>query len=432
MKISSIRRNVFYSGITNFSDMMLFVLLILAGRFLGAQDFGTFSFALSLATLFLTFANFGLTGLAIRDVARDRVLASYYLGNILLWQGILSLLAFISLVITVFYLLEADRNTWLVVSLLGIAMGLRVFLLTGRAFLQALEQFDTEALFVLIQQIVLLMSGAVFLLLGYGVIGLAFAFLFTRLMGCLFLFSLLRRGIPFSLQFNLYFILNLQRQAIPLGIAFLVTMSYLHIDTLLLSYFRTHTDVGLYNAALKIYTGLFLLPSIASSILLPRLSSIYLKDKEHHLLLLIRGLFYVLLISLPISISGILFSKTIIVQIFGEEFISSIRPMQILFGIVIITFQNSLLRTVLISMNGQQALMIFNIFTLGTRIVFSALFIPYYGISGTAIATGVSELLLYFSIWIYLSQKYFGLKSLGEPGKLFKKISCVYHEFRNA
>lgn len=134
MHKGSLKRNTFYSGVTNFSDVLLFTLMILAGRYLGANDFGIFAFAQSIAILFLTFSNFGLNTLAIRDVARDRELATRYMGNILLWKGVLSLIAFLSLVLTIFYIKESTSDTRIVVSLMGIAVMIRFFTMTGRCF----------------------------------------------------------------------------------------------------------------------------------------------------------------------------------------------------------------------------------------------------------------------------------------------------------
>ena len=56
METKVLATNTFYSAVTNFSDILLFALMIMAARSLGATDFGAFSFALSLATVFLTFS----------------------------------------------------------------------------------------------------------------------------------------------------------------------------------------------------------------------------------------------------------------------------------------------------------------------------------------------------------------------------------------
>lgn len=414
MRIGSLERNAIYSGITNFSDILLFVLMILAARFLGANDFGVFTFSLSLAIIFLTCANFGLNTLAVRDVARDRELAARYVGNILCWKGGLSLISFVALVATVFYIIESPREVRIVVSILGIAVMMRFFTMTCRAFLQAFERFDIESLAVVFEQLVLLITGACLLFLGYGLIAFSFAFLFARTLGCLFTFALLKKIVHFSVRFDRRFMVNLQIEAMPIGIALLAATAYLHIDTLILSRILTYTEVGLYNSAFKIYAGLFLLPSIISTVLFPRLSGAYLKNKIEHNGLLVRGILSLFLVSLPISIGGMVFSEEIILLVFGEGFIRATTTMQILLGVTTITFQIWLLRVFLISINREKALMNFNIIALCARIAFDLLLIPKYGIVGAAMATGASELLLFCGIWTYLLTKHFQLKSTSD------------------
>lgn len=245
-------------------------------------------------------------------------------------------------------------------------------------------------------------------------IALTFAFLFARLGGFLFSIFIVKKIVGFSLQFDRRFILDLQIKAIPIGIALLVTAAYLNMSTLILSHFQTYTDVGLYNAAFKIYTGFFLLPSIVSTVLFPRLSSSFLNDKKEHNSLLIKGILLLLLVSLPISLGGMVFSQEIILLVFGEEFISSTVTMQILFGVIIFTFQIWFLRSLLISTDKQKALMCFNIFGLCVLIGCSLVLIPKYGIVGAAIAICVSEVILFCSIWIYLLIKHFNINSLSD------------------
>jgi O-antigen/teichoic acid export membrane protein len=425
----SLKGNTIYAGITNLSDMLLFVLMILAGRFLGAKDFGTFSFAQSLAIVFLTFSNFGLNTLAIRDVARDRGLADRYFGNILSWKIILSFVALLSLMLTAQYLSESNLKITLVVGLMGVAVMIRFFNLSGRSFLQAFERFDLEALVTFTEHLVLLGIGTFVILSGYGVIGLAFAFLFARCLGCILTFFLLGQDINVRPKFDLQFIFGLQMKAISIGVALLVAAAYLHADTLILSQIRSYTEVGLYNAAFKIYNGLFLLPSIISTVLFPRLSKAHVGDSQEQKSLLVRGLLSLLLISIPLSIGGIFLADKIIWIAFGQEFIGATAVMQILFAVSVLSFQIWLLRVFLLSINMQRALMIINFLGLCMRIFLDLLLIPRYGICGAAIAAGVSECLMLGLIWTHLFKKHFRLNKVSMViGKVSSLLNYGYNK----
>ena len=65
-------RSLAYAGVSAASAGLLLVLFVVAGRMLGDGEFGKFSFALALGTIFETLMDFGLHQVTIRAVARDR------------------------------------------------------------------------------------------------------------------------------------------------------------------------------------------------------------------------------------------------------------------------------------------------------------------------------------------------------------------------
>src|SRR5689334_991544 len=72
-----------YATISAGSAALLLVLLMVAGRFLSADDYGRFSFALALATIVETIMDIGLGPVTVREVARDRDAAGPIFRNVL-------------------------------------------------------------------------------------------------------------------------------------------------------------------------------------------------------------------------------------------------------------------------------------------------------------------------------------------------------------
>jgi O-antigen/teichoic acid export membrane protein len=85
--------NAVYSGIANTSSIFLLLVLVFAGRFLGAGEFGKFTFALALVTTVSLLSDFGVTTLVQRTVARNPEQAEPHFGNLTTLKIILSLLA---------------------------------------------------------------------------------------------------------------------------------------------------------------------------------------------------------------------------------------------------------------------------------------------------------------------------------------------------
>ncbi len=64
--------NAARASVAGISTLLLAALLVVAGRLLGDQEYGKFSFALALAMIFETVMDFGLKEITTQKVARDR------------------------------------------------------------------------------------------------------------------------------------------------------------------------------------------------------------------------------------------------------------------------------------------------------------------------------------------------------------------------
>src|SRR5205085_10410300 len=97
-RIALMLRNMAFASLSAASAALLLVLFVVAGRTLGGVEFGKFSFALALGTIFETLMDFGLHQVTIREVARDKSRAAsvlqHTLGIKLLWTsgGLVALL----------------------------------------------------------------------------------------------------------------------------------------------------------------------------------------------------------------------------------------------------------------------------------------------------------------------------------------------------
>jgi len=384
---ASLVRSTFYSGLTTSAGLLLFVLMILAGRSLGSHDFGVFSFALSLASIFAIITDFGLDDLVVREVARDRDLAGEYFGKIFVWKLILSVLALTALVITV-NALKSSPIIRMVTYLLGSMAIFRSFITTVRAFFRAFERFDLEARLVIIDRVLLFLCGAAFLLTGGSVLLLAVVFSAVRLISILIALSLFHRRVYRIVpRFDPHFIRAFQIQALPFGLAFLCFGLYTYIDKIVLSLARSESEVGLYNAGFQLYEGLMIIPVILAAVLYPRLSTLFLGDGKRHRNLFLRGVKYLLMIAFPLAVGGLFLADDLLALLFGAEFLPAAPALSILLCAVVLAFQNVLLHTFLNSMDRQRTMLLTTLMGFAVSVLLDVLLIPRYGIIGAAAAT---------------------------------------------
>ena len=97
----NIVKNLIFSSISTLSTFFLFILLSFLGRVLGSEQYGIFTTALSIATIFEMFTDFGLRDISIRNVSRSKDLTENYLGNLIVWKTLLCTAIYVAMLIVV-------------------------------------------------------------------------------------------------------------------------------------------------------------------------------------------------------------------------------------------------------------------------------------------------------------------------------------------
>ena len=169
-----------YATVSAGSAALLLVLLTVAGRFLGADDYGRFNFALALTTIVETVMDIGLSQVTTRTVARQKETAAQFFQHVLGLKLVWVTAGLVSCSI-VAPILRSDPAVVRICYLMGVSSAVRSYLLTTRGLLQGLDRFDLEAVVVVADRLLLLVAGASVLWAGYGLLGLAMAFVLARL-----------------------------------------------------------------------------------------------------------------------------------------------------------------------------------------------------------------------------------------------------------
>ncbi len=267
--------NMAYAGVSAASAGLLLILFVVAGRFLGEIEFGKFSFALMLGTIFETLMDFGFHQVIIREVARDRARARDLLGHTLgiklLWAG--GGLAALLVTATV---LRSEWDVRVACYVIGGSLVMRSYMLTIRGVLQGLERFGWDSFVVLADRVILVVCGSAALVAGTGLRGLTIAFVIARALALVVAGSLTRVQLGgIGMQFDRDVWRELHRSALPLGFFLVVLNLYSYIDSVMLGVMRGDAETGVYAAAYKTYEGFSYAPSIIAAVLTPRLSRLF-------------------------------------------------------------------------------------------------------------------------------------------------------------
>jgi len=383
--------NTVYATATAGSAGLLLILLLVAGRFLGVDDYGRFMYALAVTTIIETVMDIGLAHVTVRAVARDPKGASALFRNVLglkvAWVGIGLVLVLVSAP-----LLRSDPVVIRLCYLMGLSSAARSYFLTARGLLQGTNRFDLEAVIVVADRVLLLVLGTAALVLGYDVLALGVTFVVARLIMFVAV-TLLLRGLLGNATptYDRAIWRDLQAAALPLGFFMISLNLYSYVDTVILGVMRTNAETGLYGAAYRIYEGLTYPPSILASLVTPRLSYLFVHDRAKVSQLLMRAVTGAAAMGIVIGGIGVAVAVPLVNLLFGATFAAAAQPLQILSAGALFVFCTWILHAAAIATNLDRRLFMTTLVGLTCNVGLNVLFIPRWGISGAASATVIAE-----------------------------------------
>src|SRR5438067_2319007 len=385
-------RNMAFASISAASAALLLILFVVAGRTLGDVEFGKFSFALALGTIFETLMDFGLHQVTIRAVARDRTQATALLHHTLAIKLIWGAAALAALAATA----TALRPEWdvrLACYLLGGSLVLRSYMLTIRGVLQGLERFGWDSIVVAADRAILLAFGAAALAAGAGLQGLALAFVLARgtaLALAAWLTQAELGGVGFRYDRDIW--RELHTTALPLGFFLVVLHLYSYVDGVMLGVMRGNVETGYYAAAYRTYEGMSYLPSIIAAVLTPRLADLFVRDRREHRRLALGG--FGAAIGLAVLVGGLAYTLAtpLLALLFGGEFRAAAEPFRILCIGLPLVFGIWILHAITMSVNRERLLAQTAVVGLAVNVGLNLYVIPRMGADGAALATVVGEL----------------------------------------
>ena len=90
--------------------VLSFLILLLCASLLGVEAFGVFSFILAITSVCQLVADFGLTNLIVREVAKDKSKTAYIMGNVLTLAWCLSSIMFVIITLVGWGVLDSTTS----------------------------------------------------------------------------------------------------------------------------------------------------------------------------------------------------------------------------------------------------------------------------------------------------------------------------------
>ena len=396
-KPASIRWNFIMNAILSMSSMVFpLITFKYVSEILMPDGTGKVSFATSLISYFMLFAQLGIPTYGIRACAKvrdDRMELTRTAHELLTINLVMSAFAYVALFFALWLVprLQADRTLYLIVSA-------SIFLnAIGMEWLyKALEQYA----YITVRSIV------------FKAIGLIGMFLLVRekedyvIYGGITIFAASASNIFNFINAHKYISMrpvggyNYRRHLKAVGIFFAMTCAttiYTNLDTVMLGVMKTDADVGYYHAAIRIKTILLSIVTSLGTVLLPRVSYYVQTGKMEEFRRISRkAINFVFLLASPMMLYFILFAKQGIYFLSSSAYNGAIVPMQIIMPtLLIIGLTNIMGIQMLVPLGKEKIVLYSQIAGAITDLILNMILIPKYAAAGAAFGTLMAEVAVF-------------------------------------
>ncbi len=389
----------------NFSWMLLgqvagrvfgFFAIIFLARRLGKSAYGMWAFAFALLSYGMLLTDFGLSTYGLIEVSKDRKALKTLLGDIL---SIRLVIAFFLLIIIVPFSRIVPKLSSMSGLLFLTFLNLIPFALSLDWAFRALEDMKFAALWTFIFNLLFFLLIIIVVKSPSDILKVPSSRFFSLLIASGLLIYLLWKKYPELFAFNVNFSRwpAMMKVSVVLTASFVMIKIYYNIDVLMLGFYRTMKEVGVYSA---IYNFVLALSVVRFSLLyavqptLSRIEQIPWKDYS-------KKLWKFEAVSIAIGILLYLFVFVLagpIIKIFyGGKYTSpeTIKLLRILINANLIMFINLVFPSLLIIV--KREMLYFWVTTAGatTNFLLNLYLIPRFGYFGAAYTTVLSEFVVF-------------------------------------
>lgn len=375
---------LFFTGVKTLSTLAAVTLI---SRYLSPTSFGAFNFLLSIF----------LYSTVFDSLAHPQVVKKIYLGEsppknfiktLYIFSLILSIFAFIALLITGWFIVEKELLIPFIILLSGVLF---------KAFIPLSYIYDAHlqskiSSFSLCASTLISQGAAVTVVLNNASFNLlCLSYALQPLLYSLFL-VLFRSKIPQpkrSLKNSPLkeTISNIFKASAPLFTAALFIQAISRIDAIMIKQLLSYKSYGFFSIAVRLTDPWVLISSAVCISIFPLLIKLHKENKLTFSKNLFKYNTILIGFSLAICLPVILISKTLILLLFGESYTSSSEVLNIYIWSLPFLFMHNL-QSIWEVINGLQTLFIYRaIFACTVNIVLNYFLIPLWGINGAAIAT---------------------------------------------
>jgi len=386
------RNAVFVMIAETAAKVTTFAWTVVAARELTQGQFGSFNFALSVALILASIAEWGFDPLLIQRVAREPGRAEAFFAHAIGWEGALATALFGTAAIVGG--LAADGTTRIVLLLVLLATYLDVYSDTIRAMGTAFQRQGVTSIALVLQRFATVGIAIPVLLLGGGLQGFAMAFLGGYVIGFVaHAVALGRLDVRFRFRhLERGGMRTFLRGTTAVGVSGLLLAALFRIDAIIITALKGDAALGAYSAAYRIFeTSLFVVFAVNGA-LYPMMAERG-DDADRVQSVFERAMGVTTLVYAPYAVVCLVDADRILDLLFGSQYAASstdaLRLLALAPFIYTLGFVGG---SALLALQQTRILLVAAVAATGANLALNLALIPSWGIEGAAIATTMSFL----------------------------------------
>ncbi len=395
MSVSLTKNTLLLIGLQFFSKFLSAIWTFYLARHLGAEGYGLWANVMSVAAILSTLQDMGTSLIFIREVGRDKSLASRHLGTTLILYPIFSVL-FVTLTLGAGWLLGFDSGKMWLLVFAALSFAALVPSLASQVILVSHEDFKPYVVATFWGTFSYLGLGIVLIYLKFHVLGVFLAMCFGNAVSSVFILrATVTKYVKPLFVFEPREWWRHTVGGIPLLLNAMVYEAAIRTDRILIEKFWSAGAVGLYQAAFtltQLFREVILLPAMNS--FYPRMTATYHSEPDVFKRLFEKMNILMVLASVPICVFSTVFASEIIRILYGSAFAPAVPLFAVSIWMVPFVFISVLWSYVLVVQDRQSVILWARTAAFAFNFTMNWYLLPRFGVIASSAVAVLSQMLI--------------------------------------
>lgn len=383
------------------NKLLFFVLIIFISRILGVESLGIYGFIFAFISLVFPLSNIGQQ-VFMRDLITNRKFLRKFWGNFLVLKLLTSFILY-AFIIAITLTFPVPKELKPLIYLTGFILFWNVFSETASAIFISHQKIKPVVLANIISDLIIVSLATLFILSDKGIVWVMIAFVIGELVKAIILnFLLIKKFSMPEFKVDVKICLKWVKKGFYFIMQSQLKKGLFRTDTLVIFLVSGLYATGIYQAAYKMAIQFDIIPLLFGMIFYPEYINANRISFENLKIHYAKYKTYIGIVSAILCLALFIFSKHIVLLVYGREFTESVLILKILaVSALFIGLLNN--NTVLLNALKKEKICFYlSFFIFLLNLLLDIVLIKYYGLVGVAAATGVCYIIYFTLTEIYI------------------------------